>query len=436
MSIDTELAAIGRIGERLSLASNSDLEALVDKLLPKLLLLSTQDTLKNDVVRIVLELLDRVKLLNIALPSVQLLNLVRPQNRPSCCNLSLEFIHITFTRQNYHKPEIISDALVEALASFDDPFSETFSNLLNLMLNLVGTTLASLSHRSNIDNTKCMVGDWILDLFFAQNGLARRGVGSIKAGLSDDRVDRLTIRNQVLRPEELKGFKLTILNSLIQGSIPSSHLFVICCVGRCDNDEVISTSSEVTLRKLRNTMSMTQDAAKEVILYSLALCIGRKDALLDMDTKYDPFRFGYRSSIPAEVKVSLLRFLNKDMCQHFDSISFQMTEMCLQIIEDSKLDQEGLSGGNSPLVVVPNSLKSVTLSILLSLCNALSDESLSSYCDRIMSLILKCLSPFRHFIDKNDQEAFTLRQVCCVVQIIFDTIEPFPYLILNRAVGI
>ena len=92
MSIQGELASLQRISDRLVSTPNEELQKVLENLLPKLLPLSNNAELRDkQVVPILMQILKRIKLLEIRLPLASLISLIRPDMLPFCCNLSTVF---------------------------------------------------------------------------------------------------------------------------------------------------------------------------------------------------------------------------------------------------------------------------------------------------------------------------------------------------------
>ncbi len=92
MMIEQELSALERISTRLQSTSNETLPLILSSLLPKLIPLSNQSSLRAKVVEIITEALRRAKISGCKLNLEVFTSLIQSNQLPFACNIGFAFL--------------------------------------------------------------------------------------------------------------------------------------------------------------------------------------------------------------------------------------------------------------------------------------------------------------------------------------------------------
>jgi hypothetical protein len=133
--------------------------------------------------------------------------LVDPSNLPFTCNFAVVVL-FTILKSPRNCNEEGCKLLLEAMARFE-PFTVQHNNLLHMVFSFLEVVSDSVLSVASLETRTALV-DWFLDVALVQQEISKDGIGSILAGLSKARVDRLLMRADKLTLMDVKTWKLGV----------------------------------------------------------------------------------------------------------------------------------------------------------------------------------------------------------------------------------
>jgi hypothetical protein len=220
---ESELKALERIFERLTMTSNEDLSNVLAKLLPKLLPMMNRDILRPMTIKILSNVTKRVKLLGTKLPCVDLIKLVHPSWKPFSCNFAIVLIDISLLNENEQSRLECAVSLVDTLSKSPFTSDAGFVALENSLVNYSSYLLPQLSrvllepvHAPINPIVTHTISDWLLDIaLYSDHGSSSQPHTVILPGLSSKRIDRMREKNDTplkLSPVAIKRQLVTHLH--------------------------------------------------------------------------------------------------------------------------------------------------------------------------------------------------------------------------------
>lgn len=313
------MSALQRIEDRLVQTTNEALESVLQKLLPRLVLLSNKPPLLSKIVQIFSHLLRRVKALQTPLPVEDLLLLVRPTQLPCAPNFACAFLDIFFERERLkvvHEPSPklskIVGLLLEGLAEWE-PHSTQSNTLLWWLLQVlpsVGPAMVEAEQQQFANVVKPLLADFLLDICLAQTQIKRADqVASLQPGLSLSRVQRLTVKCEAWTASDLKKYKLWIveyvlsLGEVVVAAPAAAALAVILTV---DLDWGVAQQALFKANGARSLLSLDANPGPTLeFIFGLLL----ENDLLS------------RSPLRDECKCALLRWVIKELPSRIPAVS-------------------------------------------------------------------------------------------------------------------
>jgi hypothetical protein len=218
---DTDLQAVERIYERLSITSNETLSSVLSKLLPSLLPLMNREPLRPAILKILSNVTKRVKLLGTKLPCSDLIKLVHSDLKPFACNFAIVMVDISLLNETDESRVDCAVSLVETiLRNNADAFFSPLENALVSYSSFLVDELAEVLLR-HADHTPAqhILCDWLLDvtLFQEKSIVSQSSTSSIiTPGISSRRLARLREKNESqvkLKPSVVKTKLIAHLHS-------------------------------------------------------------------------------------------------------------------------------------------------------------------------------------------------------------------------------
>jgi hypothetical protein len=253
-SINEDLAALDRILLRITGTSNESLLGIVSSLLPKLLPLANREQLRRKVVEIVAEIIRRIKLASLKLPLDTLQPVLSLQETPYPTNIALGIID-SLTSASCVAP-VDSQSLASLLQSLkvQPQFSYPSNNLLFYCTLEYSEQLPSVQVLGReISN---LLGDYLLDVLLLKDLAFEDGSGSVTAGLSDKRKQRLAAKKTMFVKVPLLQTKLKVMDLLIQTlQFEANELAFLCAlVAKCDAETTIATKGIFLLNMINEKL--------------------------------------------------------------------------------------------------------------------------------------------------------------------------------------
>lgn len=218
---NTDLQAVERIYERLSITSNETLSSVLTKLLPSLLPLMNREPLRPVILKILSNVTKRVKLLGTKLPCSDLIKLVHSDLKPFACNFAIVMVDISLLNETDESRVDCAVSLVETIlrGTADVSFSPLENALVSYSSFLVDELAQVLLRHCDHTPATHILCDWFLDvaLYQEKNIASQSSVNSIiTPGISSRRLARLREKNdsQVkLKPSIVKKKLIAHLHS-------------------------------------------------------------------------------------------------------------------------------------------------------------------------------------------------------------------------------
>lgn len=260
------------ISDRLTLSDNSNYPALAEMYLPKLLLMMNREESRPAIILILSASLKRIKTLECAINLEPFLQNIQPTNTPFAYNLAVTFVDSII---KYHKLSINSSdgrsshdpkmfvSILKSLTLFPEfsPQSNALCSYLLHFLPLINRSYDLYKNETGFTeekNTKlkAIINEWLLDVALIQYPLIKDAVGSIQAGLSSARVERITSKaNEWTKcytnynKEIILDFLLEIVRSKSDLMLPQ-YLCAIILAMSVDSDPSIATTARNNFGKL------------------------------------------------------------------------------------------------------------------------------------------------------------------------------------------
>lgn len=316
-SIESELASLQRIHERIQSTKNEDLGTLLTLLIPRLVLLTNQEALRVKSMSVLSECMKRIKLAIIPLNISKLIDCVQAQHLPFAPNLAITFIDIAV---EHSKALTNAKEAVESL-SIALPQFDAFTNASNSLCSyaLLHFSDGVYKHFESMPVSELakqrpfqsVLGDFALDICFLQRTLLAgeiSAVGSVQPGLSVSRLERLISKRKSWTAADLKAIKLALINLIPSRAFLAHHTVLISVVLSHDVDADVAAQATYKMNGCVNMLGIDKVAttATEVCTAVLALCSADEVAQKETPVAHR------RSMVKAEVRLGALRWL----CRH------------------------------------------------------------------------------------------------------------------------
>lgn len=426
----SEIQALDRVKDRLETTNSDQLESVLNILLPKLLILSSNEDLREKLLSIFTIILRRCKSLNTILPISKLIRLFSSDH--FICNFSITFIDtsIEYHPESYH--EECGIALIESLKNFN--LFSMQSNVLNyyslFFLNNIQKYSIKLKEESlvnsmYIDNQLAydVIGDWLLDICITQGSISKlSAVGSIQPGLSINRSSRLTFKKETWDINDLKRYKLLILNNISNISttnnlevnidvdkrfswLSSPYSVAISIVCSCDNDTDVALNAYSKVNGAKNLFDVDENA-EIVIEFLLHLCAPSLLASPISLSLNNTSNIDYsRLHVRTDVKCAIIRWMCKELKQYFHlKISTTICKFLFSEIFQSNLNIRYSLSLLTLMNILLDKLNDIELKPLYVLFFASIQRILLPYASKMIANNEK--------MDNDSTDVITIREVC------------------------
>ena len=400
-SIESDLASLQRVLERVQSAKSEDVSTVLSALLPKLVPLVNQDALRTKAMSVVSESLKRLRLEKCELNIAKLLPCIHPSMQPYAANIAVTVVdkvieHGVIILQSDHLD--IAKSLLMSIGTFDaySPQSNALCYYALVHFHEVLIQQFPIIKSSNtIDSTiltkaQQILGDFLVDIALLQRPLvietsanASGTAGSVQPGLSQIRVDRIISRKKTWSPDQLKALKLAIINAVPSGLLLPVHAVLISVVLVNDADAAIATQATYKMNGCANMLAIDQDtvAVGSVCEGILSIC-SKETAVLGSP--------GYsRSLLRADVRLSALRWLVKYLPEHLAPQARQIVRYVFQLIFSGNSTVSVASLLNEEVAVVGASFQ-----LLEAVLRHLDSTTLTEVVLLVMVCIKKVLQSF------------------------------------------
>ena len=354
--MEEELDALQRIEDRLVATANEGLEAVLAKLLPKLVILSNKQPLLNKVVHIFSHLIKRVKSLQTPLPVEELLLLVKPSQLPCAPNFAVTFLDLFFERLRVRddgsddpaKMVRIVGLVLGGLAEWE-PHSTQSNTLLWWLLQMLPWAGAGVGAAQEYQSVVMpLVADYLVDVCLAQTQIKRGDqVASIQPGLSLLRVQRLTVKCEAWTASDLKKYKIWIVEhvlSLGEVVVAAPVAAALAVILTADLDWAVVQHAVFKANGARSLLSLDNNPGP-TLHFLFGLLLAEEELVLP------------RSPLRDEVKCALLRWVVKELPSRIPAVSRLGIRLFFQVAfkEDAVATPSGPSAPPFALSAPPSS---------------------------------------------------------------------------------
>lgn len=264
-----DLAALDRILLRITGTANENLPAVISSLVPKLLPLGNDETLRRKVIEITTEIIRRVKLGLIKLPLRVFTEVLDSSHLPFAPNIAVGLLDAISSVNCIIDADVASVAKICVAALSHGHLTFLSNSLLYYALqysDLLPAVLLSLSpdQRKAVES---LLGDYFIDVLLLRDlQLDANGVGSIPSGLAEKRKSRFTLKKRFLEAISLPTLKLKTLQYFLEILPESSRADIAVAaavIAKVDADNSISLKGIFLLNTINDKASQlwSTDAA-------------------------------------------------------------------------------------------------------------------------------------------------------------------------------
>ncbi len=240
---------------RLQETKNDELQNFLSYILPTVIPLTSNESVRNDVVKVITESLRRAKLASIKLPLDIFIGLLKPQFLPFGCNFAIAFLDglsdINCISEVH--AESIS-RLIQAWVAFD-PFSYQSNSIAAYLMKyntFIPAALQLLQASSASSELVATATDLLFDYFIDILLYPPSAVGNtnVPAGLSQSRTQRLLLKQKNFNVTTLLTWKLQIteivhqLVSSEEGGLLLEYKVLIGLLS--SNDKILLTNNTIS----------------------------------------------------------------------------------------------------------------------------------------------------------------------------------------------
>ena len=225
--------------------------------------------------------------------------------------------------------EVINESLLTILYQISDfEFNTKQSNALLYYIYKLFIACSSVvlnnesqQHDDFKDSTqwhsmKLILSDWFFDLTLLQNSLIKDSVGSIISGLSFERLERLTCKQEQWTATEIKQFKLNLISSFSKSWLPSNCIIPILLSCLCSEDQDVKNEA---IFKINGAYSLYNIKLYCIDIFNtlVNLCLPDKMRTLQNSTstseKDNSLFYQNRTQLSDKLKIAILEFIIKEM---------------------------------------------------------------------------------------------------------------------------
>lgn len=401
-SVESELASLQRVQDRVQSAKSEDLPVILAALIPKLVALANQDPLRTKTISVLSECMKRLRLAKIPIDLSGILGSIHPRMLPFAANLAVSFVDVAIefgVSKTAQKEAVI--AVLDGLSEFA-PFSSQSNALCYYATEYL--TLGLAAHASSVDATadnkgykqaQSVLGDFAIDISMLQRPLVisseQSAVGSVQAGLSASRVDRLTCKKKAWTAADLKATKLQLINLIPTGIFLPQHAAFISIVLSNDVDAEVATQAAFKMNGCANMLRIDKDpvVAAEVVVSLLSYC---SQPATKPNTPV-VVNIHKRSLPRADVRLSTLRWLVRHLSSHLTSSAKAIVTQLFQCVFAPIGGVGASSNGTAEATSVASALTEevAVIAASLQLLQALLERCEASLLTDKVMLILLCV---------------------------------------------
>ena len=383
-------------------AKSEDLPPILAALIPKLVALANQDPLRTKTISVLSECMKRLRLAKIPIDLSGILGSIHPRMLPFAANLAVSFVDVAIefgVSKTAQKEAVI--AVLDGLSEFA-PFSSQSNALCYYATEYLTVGLAA--HASSVDATpdnkaykqaQSVLGDFAIDIAMLQRPLVisneQSAVGSVQAGLSASRVDRLTCKKKAWTAADLKATKLQLINLIPTGIFLPQHAAFISIVLSNDVDAEVATQAAFKMNGCANMLRIDKDpvVATEVVVSLLSYC-SQPTAKPNAPVVVNIHK---RSLVRADVRLSTLRWLVRHLSSHLTSSAKAIVTQLFQCVFAPVSGVGASSNGTSEATSVASALTEevAVIAASLQLLQALLERCEASLLTDKVMLILLCV---------------------------------------------
>lgn len=328
-SIEQEIASLNRMHERLQSTSAEKFPSIVVGLLPRLILLTDSPPLRDKTVQVLSFIMKRVKEWRTQVPLLPLLKLVTFSQTPFVSNSAVSFIDagLEFSLPSTSPEDTLecARAIVDSVCTYEvfSPQSNALCYYTIKFLDAVSDSLLSFQPLLSEPHafSRLVIEDFLLDLALVSGSLVNGGVGSIQAGLSNERVQRITCKQATWSMVDLKTLKLRLIRSLNKQWMAPSLAIVISVACSVDLDQEVATEATFRMNGAKSLFKFTDNAESVInLLLDLSLPLLNRastPSLITPENVRIPIRefsvLASRSALRENIRIAMLHFIQQNL---------------------------------------------------------------------------------------------------------------------------
>eukprot|EP01039_Chlorochromonas_danica_P009844 gene9844-10889_t len=397
--MEISVDALDRILKRLQDVRKEDLPSVLSSLLPRVLPLANDATLREKVVAIVGEAMKRVKMHECSLSLSVFRHLIGPSQLPFCCNFALAFLDLL--EGSGRLTEVLPETLPHFIrGAYQHKAFSHQSNALLLYAVKYSAVLESAFVSSSEEEKDLMdfIGDYYIDVCLATvEVFLPQPPASSWAGLSDVRKERLASQKKILfsAPQQtLSHYRKDLLSLTF---LPKEYLLAMRTICSVDSDSEVVSKTAFVANKAKSTKGTSLD--ERVLSLLSSLFFGLVDEDLCMLRKRTPFLAKHRQAF--------LQLLLNDVV---DSSQVTFLDISIRIFE--KLQSESVNTLNNS-DVEGKQLQSLCL-LLSKILPAISSQAEIAKVTKLLSMLKVFLGKWQlsSAYTEGGQGGFAVRGAC------------------------
>jgi hypothetical protein len=312
-SVEQEIAALERILSRLQSTTNESLPRVLSSLLPKLIPLSNQATLRTKVVEVITEALRRTKASGCKLNLEVFTPLIQHNQMPYACNFGFAFLDTVCDANNIEN--VNEETVLPFLHAVESYplFSYQSNAVLYYCLLYISPVSKALRMINPIDkrgNLVSILGEYLMDFILLQSvPMESNVVGAVHPGLSDRRMTRFTFKKKQLQVVTLRTLKTNALEALLSDTFAKScYSSTLPLIGLRDSDREVASKSVQVLNRLKELPLLDSGKTGQILSGILSSVFG-----ISFNKELNNFERIDRTPLRSDVLISILEHLMRNI---------------------------------------------------------------------------------------------------------------------------
>lgn len=422
MSQSSDVEVIKRMNDRIISTPDDKILAILDKLLPGLLPLTNQTHLRDECLKLIAQVIKRVKQLQLPLQCDVLIGkLISPEYLPFCSNITLSLVDVAI---KYQHPDALVNCLsssLQAIEKFGIVINFQTNSLCYYILEYIEYLPVALPLSNVSETTKRFVYSLLFDIFLLNRSIQKEGIGSLQPGLKQARINRLCAKKAEWSLEQINSMKAKIMKLINQNWVHPTYVLLYSLASlHIDNQEL----NIIALSKLNESKTYLRSLAHDVIISVvcplLQFCVWESSGnfmMSDCSSVSSIFHNGFgtidffdRSNLSSEIVGVILHWFLKEFLDYFKpqvDVMYGVIIMVIYGIICWEMQSPSVLKNSTSVKLIPSTSLILTSAQLLQKLSILDSDSFilrledSNYncrVERSVCLVQTCISAiFRQF---------------------------------------